>query len=450
VDAAQLPAPQLGRILIAAGLLTEEQLAQALEEQSRTGSRLGEIIVQRGFISGPALANALAEQHGGVLKTEYGFATGLGGEAVKRAASEGSSEPLDSQLRTDPPASIPQLRTAQPQAPQAQPAPPAPEEPVAPEQPVQPAEWPESAQPPAEPQQSEPQAPPPLRTAEPPTENPEVEVAAASPPPLAEPLLEMPPLLAQAQVEPEPVPTLELEPTPFAEAEEPVPEPVELHVPLAEPVQESSPPLELPPPPEPEPAPLAEAAEPVPEPVELRPPVAEPAQVAPSVPEPVAVEPVQEISPLPELPLLSEPQPAPTAEAVEPVQEAAPEPEPRPEPVSHEDDRDALIESLHARLEAREQEVAKLRAELDEERSRAVQVHVWPEDQPESPPPPAQKEQYLLCVPTPAGYVLLDRVGPLPSVGQSVAVPEEEGSFTVTKVVRLPRNGRPCAYLQRA
>jgi len=91
VDAAQLPAPQLGRILIAAGLLTEEQLAQALEEQSRTGSRLGEIIVQRGFISGPALANALAEQHGGLLKTEYGFATGLGGEAVKRAASEGFS-----------------------------------------------------------------------------------------------------------------------------------------------------------------------------------------------------------------------------------------------------------------------------------------------------------------------------------------------------------------------
>ena len=119
VDAAQLPAPQLGRILIAAGLLTEQQLAQALEEQSRTGSRLGEIIVQRGFISGPALANALAEQHGGVLKTEYGFATGLGGEAVKRAASEGSSGPLDSQLQTARPASIPQLRTAQPEAPPA-------------------------------------------------------------------------------------------------------------------------------------------------------------------------------------------------------------------------------------------------------------------------------------------------------------------------------------------
>ncbi len=451
MDAAQLPAPQLGRILIAAGLLTEEQLAQALEEQSRTGSRLGEIIVQRGFISGPALANALAEQHGGVLKTEYGFATGLGGEAVKRAASEGSSGLLESRLQADRPASIPQRRTAQPQAP-TRVVPPAQEEPLAPEQPVQPAEWLESEQPPAERLLYETEASrPPLRTAELPTDNPEAEVAAASPPPLAEPPEELSPLPApEAQPEPAPVPSFEPEPTLVAEAAEPVPEPVELHVPAAEPVQDSSPPLELPLPPEPEPAPVAEAAEPVPEPVELRPPAVEPAHVAPSVPEPVAVEPVQKTSPLPEFPLLPpEPQPAPAAE-VEPVQEASPEPEPRPEPVSTDDDRDALIESLHARLEAREQEVAKLRAELDEERSRAVQVHVWPEDQPESPPPPAQKEQYLLCVPTPAGYVLLDRVGPLPNVGQSVDVPEEEGSYTVTKVVRLPRNGRPCAYLQRA
>jgi len=449
VDAAQLPAPQLGRILIAAGLLTEEQLAQALEEQSRTGSRLGEIIVQRGFISGPALANALAEQHGGVLKTEYGFATGLGGEAVKRAASEGSSGLPDSELQANgPSSSIPQLRTAQPQAATPPPEPPAPVELVAPEPPVQPAEWPESEQSHAEPQQSEPETPPlPLRTVDPPMENPDLEVAAASPTPPPEPQ-EPPPLTAlEPQPGPEPVPTLEPEPTQISEAPEPLPEPVEFRVPLAEPVEESLPPLELPPPPEPEPLPLAEAAEPVPEPVEVRPPVIEPLEVAPPVPEPVAVEPVQEASYLPELTPEPEPQPAPAAEA---VQEAAPEPEPRPEPISNDDDRDALIESLHARLEAREQEVVKLRAELEEERSRAVQVHVWPEDQLEAPSPPAQKEQYLLCVPTPAGYVLLDRIGPLPTVGQSVDVPEEEGNFTVTKVVRLPRNGRPCAYLQRA
>ena len=60
-----------------------------------------------------------------------------------------------------------------------------------------------------------------------------------------------------------------------------------------------------------------------------------------------------------------------------------------------------------------------------------------------------QQERYLVCVPTPAGYVLLDRIGVVPAVGHPVDVPEEDGSFAVTKVVRLPRNGRPCAYLQR-
>jgi hypothetical protein len=78
-------------------------------------------------------------------------------------------------------------------------------------------------------------------------------------------------------------------------------------------------------------------------------------------------------------------------------------------------------------------------------------VHVWPEEEAAVvPAPPPQKEHYLLCVPTSAGYVLLDRVGVLPTVGETVDVPEEEGHFTVTKIVRLPRNGRPCAYLQRA
>jgi hypothetical protein len=116
------------------------------------------------------------------------------------------------------------------------------------------------------------------------------------------------------------------------------------------------------------------------------------------------------------------------------------------------DDREALVASLEARLEAQEQELVKLRELLAEERAREeVQVHVWPEEQ--SPPTPAasaQKEHFLLCVPTSAGYVLLDRIGVLPTVGQAVDVPEEEGRFLVTKLVRLPRNGRPCAYLQRA
>jgi hypothetical protein len=68
----------LGRLLIQRGLLTEEQLIQGLFEQNRTGDRLGKILIDLGFVDAPTVAMALATQHGGPLKTEYGFATGLG------------------------------------------------------------------------------------------------------------------------------------------------------------------------------------------------------------------------------------------------------------------------------------------------------------------------------------------------------------------------------------
>jgi exonuclease VII small subunit len=77
VDAAHAIRPRLGRVLVDAGLLSDEQLQAALAEQTSTGRRLGEIVVERGYMSGPALANALATQHGGVVRTEYGLATGL-------------------------------------------------------------------------------------------------------------------------------------------------------------------------------------------------------------------------------------------------------------------------------------------------------------------------------------------------------------------------------------
>jgi len=53
-----------GVLGVAAGLLTEVQLADALEEQTRTGQRLGEIIVRLGFIFEDELARVLAEQVG--------------------------------------------------------------------------------------------------------------------------------------------------------------------------------------------------------------------------------------------------------------------------------------------------------------------------------------------------------------------------------------------------
>jgi hypothetical protein len=73
--------PPLGAILVQRGLLTEQQLATALAESKRTGEPTGEVIVRLGFASAATIAQALATQHGGPLKTEYGYAVGFGGAA---------------------------------------------------------------------------------------------------------------------------------------------------------------------------------------------------------------------------------------------------------------------------------------------------------------------------------------------------------------------------------
>jgi type IV pilus assembly protein PilB len=54
----------LGVLLMRDGLLTAEQLEEALAEKEEKGGRLGEIVVARGWVSARALAQALAEQHG--------------------------------------------------------------------------------------------------------------------------------------------------------------------------------------------------------------------------------------------------------------------------------------------------------------------------------------------------------------------------------------------------
>jgi hypothetical protein len=73
------PKPQvpLGRLLVERGLLTEQELIQALLEQNRTGERIGKVLIRLGYVDEPTVAMALASQHGGPLKTEYGFATGF-------------------------------------------------------------------------------------------------------------------------------------------------------------------------------------------------------------------------------------------------------------------------------------------------------------------------------------------------------------------------------------
>jgi DNA repair exonuclease SbcCD ATPase subunit len=77
----------LGTLLVKRGLITDEQLQNALAEQEASGAPLGKIVVERGYVRPEVIAQALATQHGGLLKTEYGFATGFG-------AGSASDEPV--------------------------------------------------------------------------------------------------------------------------------------------------------------------------------------------------------------------------------------------------------------------------------------------------------------------------------------------------------------------
>jgi predicted nucleic acid-binding Zn-ribbon protein len=85
-------AEPLGALLLGRGLIEPEQLEIALTEQKATGRPLGEIIVTRGFAAAPTVAQALATQHGGLLKTEYGFATGWGGGTAAAPAGQSNAD----------------------------------------------------------------------------------------------------------------------------------------------------------------------------------------------------------------------------------------------------------------------------------------------------------------------------------------------------------------------
>src|SRR4051812_42888815 len=63
VEAPQQSRVRLGTMLVRAGLLSAEQLEEALAEKAETGKRLGEIVVDRGWVPSSDLAKALAEQH---------------------------------------------------------------------------------------------------------------------------------------------------------------------------------------------------------------------------------------------------------------------------------------------------------------------------------------------------------------------------------------------------
>lgn len=102
----QAPAGQpLGELLVSRGLITPEQLDEALAEHGSDGRPLGEILIGLGFATAHIIGQALATQHGGILKSEYGFATGF-----DAALATGESD-------TPPPVTARRVETPRPSRP---------------------------------------------------------------------------------------------------------------------------------------------------------------------------------------------------------------------------------------------------------------------------------------------------------------------------------------------
>src|SRR5512142_3024171 len=55
---------RLGDLLIQQGLLSDEQLKLALDEQKRSGRKLGRVIVESGYVTEDGISKALANQLG--------------------------------------------------------------------------------------------------------------------------------------------------------------------------------------------------------------------------------------------------------------------------------------------------------------------------------------------------------------------------------------------------
>jgi hypothetical protein len=115
MEAAPSPWRRLGRLLVEDGLITEDQLDAALEQQIRTRRLLGEIVVELGYVSPDDVERALAIQSGVAVGGAPAFGTGLRSELERRA-----TEPVDQppppaiELVAAPPEEAPEPEPSEP------------------------------------------------------------------------------------------------------------------------------------------------------------------------------------------------------------------------------------------------------------------------------------------------------------------------------------------------
>ncbi len=95
VEAARVPQQLLGELFVEKGLITPEELQDALVEQKSSGERIGQILVKRGLVSGPVLTTVLGEQLGVKMEKQEGFGSGLWSEIKRRHPRVGRDEDAD-------------------------------------------------------------------------------------------------------------------------------------------------------------------------------------------------------------------------------------------------------------------------------------------------------------------------------------------------------------------
>jgi hypothetical protein len=78
----------LGEMLVENGILDEDRLLEALDEQARTGKQLGEIVRERFYVSQAMLDGLLEQQRELEIEIERGYGTGLRGALLNRRTGE--------------------------------------------------------------------------------------------------------------------------------------------------------------------------------------------------------------------------------------------------------------------------------------------------------------------------------------------------------------------------